>query len=794
MKFTLSWLKLFLNTDKSLSEIETKLTELGMEVEEVIDSAAALESFRAAKIIKAEKHPNSDKLSVCQVDNGKEILQIVCGAPNARTGIMVALAPIGSVIPLNGMEIKKTKIRDVESNGMLCSAYELKISNLDDGVIIELPETAKIGDAIAPIFGLDDIIIEISITPNRGDALGVYGIARDLAASGMGTLINPFKLHPDLILKPAAVKVENIEDAARFDLAYFENINNQGHVEFISKFLDAIGSKSISKIVDITNFMTFSFARPMHAYDGDKVKGAIKVRKAVTGEKFISLDNKEYSLCTEDLVVADEEKVLALAGVIGGLSSACDENTKNIILEVALFDPEIVAAMGRRYQIDSDARFRFERKIDPCFMDDALKIASQLILDHCGFTNAEYVSINNLNFEPKKVIYPKIMTEKLGGIKIKPNKVIKILENLGCKVKDLGDELEIIVPSYRNDIAIKQDILEEILRINGYNNIESASLPVPQSRISSDLKQKFFHKSKELLSLRGMNQAITLSFISSNIAQKYHELNEALFLQNPISNDIDYMKETLVPSLIEALERNAARSIDSLALFEVASTYHYYQAYTQKMMIAGVRAGKNVPKNIHSFPRNFDIFDIKADMFVLLELAGVKVESLQYSSSNLPSYYHPGKSSSLMQGKNILGFFGEIHPEIAKIYDINSEICIFELFVDNINFTQKKKTQKSGFNISPYQSVSRDFAFILDKEIAVSDLLLTIKSTNKELIREVSIFDIYEGVELGENKKSVAINILLQSLSKTLSEEELSLVSNKIIENVATRYKATLRG
>ena len=795
MKLTLSWLKEYLNTSASLEKICNKLTSIGLEVESVEDKAKILAPFTVAKIITANPHENSTKLKICQVQTSDSPtpLQIICGAANARTGLKVAYAPIGSVIPSNQMVIKKAKIAGVESNGMLCSARELSLGNEDAG-IIEIDEKWEIGSKITEVYALNDAVIEINVTPNRGDCLGICGIARDLAATEIGTLKNLEikKIAPQFSF-PIEVKNE-AESACNY--AAFRSIKNVKNCEspkWLKEKLTALGSNSISAIVDITNYVMLSLNRPMHAYDAKKIDGALEIRFAKNDEKFTSLKKEEYVLDEKILVISDSKKLVGIAGVIGSLNSSCDLETSEILLEAAFFAPFAIAYSGRKLNILSDARFRFERGVDENTCESGIDLATQLILEICGGEISE-TKIVGKKTEVKKVEFDLAKIKKLISVEVPSEKAVKILTDLGFGLEKIAAEKFLItIPSHRHDINGSEDLVEEVARIFGYDQIKKQILNQDQDdkmddKIVEKKEINILHKVRSYLASQGMIETINWSFVDANLVEIFAEKNEKLILKNPISIELNHMRPNLMIGLLESYKRNSLRNFSDLSLFEIGNVF----LDGQKLMISGIRAGKNKEQNHYHDNRDFDVFDVKKDFLDVLEIFGLRAESLQMISENSPKYYHPHRFAALKLGKNLIGYFGEIHPAIAKKFDLKNRVNAFEIFVDSLPTQQKSSTRKA-FVINDLQAVERDFAFLVNKDQAIGDLVKTIANCDKQLIKEVNIFDIFSGKNIAEDKKSVALRVRIQPIEKTLTSEEIDMISKKIIDAVEKFYGATLR-
>ncbi len=784
MKFTLSWLKEFLDTNADLKTITDKLTEIGLELESIENPADKLRDFVVAYILDARPHPDADKLQICTVDNGVDKLQIVCGAANARAGIYVVLAPVGTTIPSNNLKIKAAKIRGIDSNGMLCSAEELGLSCKSEGIIEVEASANDIGKKYYQVANLDDPIIDIAVTPNRGDCLGVYGIARDLSAAGIGRLkpINLPSISED-ISNPLTVSVSEASLCPKFIYRYFSNVQNKPSPSWLKNRLNAVGVNSVSALVDITNYISLSFARPLHVYDADKINGSLTVRKARDGEIISALNNKSYNLTASDLIVADTKEPVALAGIIGNVNSSCSLDTKNVLLEIALFDRNIVAESGRRLDILTDSRSRFERGIDPNFMEQADLIASGLILSLCGGQASKEICINNLDNKPKLLDFNYNLVEKLTGIKTSPEKISEILIALGFNSKEGVFE----VPSWRNDVTCTQDLVEEFARIYGYSHIPTLSLP-KDNNLLQDNSNGFYSKlSNARISLveQGLSEVITWSFMSSKKASLFTDIKENLKLLNPISSELDYLRPSAIPNLLDAIVSNNSRGYQDLGLFELGNNFTGTKPENHIYTTSGIRCGKAICRNVHEASRDVDIFDAKGDVFAALTALNIPTDSLKCDKSALP-YYHPGKSGTLKLGKDILAYFGQIHPTILKRFSIEIPVVAFEIFINNIPAAKAKSSfARKNLVLSNYQSSTRDFAFIIDEKISADEILKPIQKLDKNLIEEVIIFDIYKGKNVESGKKSIAFSVRIRAQDRTLTDNELDSLSNKIIETVA---------
>lgn len=798
MRFTLGWLKDHLDTTASLDEISATLTAIGLEVESVTDLSRDLASFTVAKITHAEKHPEADKLRVCNVQADIGELQIVCGAPNARAGIYVVLAKEGAHIPASGMVIKKTKIRGVESNGMLCSAAELGLEGDADG-IIELPEGVNIGDPAIEALGANDPVIEIAITPNRADCLGVRGIARDLAAAGLGTL----KALPDTSAiqgsfdSPISVSITS-EACPQFIGVYIKGVKNGKSPDAIRKRLEAIGQKSISALVDITNYITVDLDRPLHVYDAALLKGNITVRNAKAGESFKALNGKDYILGAGMCVIADEAGPLALGGVIGGEPTGCTENTTDVFLEVALFTSAHVAQNGRQLSIDSDARYRFERGVDPAFVEEGAKQAVRLITSLCGGQVSKPVIAGKSPETNHVIALGSNRVSSLGGVEVAADKIESILTALGFTCEKQGDSWSVTPPSWRADVEGEADLVEEVLRIHGYDHIPTTPLPkLPEiAKPALNLAQKRVHLAKRLLAARGMQEAVTWSFLPEAQSKMFGGGNEKLKLVNPISADLDTMRPSLLPNLLEAARKNAFRGFKAINLFEVGLQFADITPDGQRMVAAGIRTGETEQPHYKDMlysqgSRGVDAFDAKADALAVLQALGMHKTDI---TAHAPAWYHPGRSGALtLGGKIILGYFGELHPAVLEAFDIEGRACGFELLLDAIPAPRAKSKTRTALKASDFQAVERDFAFTVDDKVPAQEIIAAIAKAEKQLITDVRIFDVYTGKGVDEGKKSVAVKVTLQAADRTLSDADITAVSNAITAAAGKAFGGSLR-
>ena len=800
MKFTLGWLKDHLDTDASLDAIVERLTMIGLEVEGVADRAKGMENFVVARVLEAKRHPDADKLQVCTVDTGKGALQVVCGAPNARKGLIGVFAPEGSFIPGTGITLKKASIRGVESNGMLLSERELALSDEHDG-IVELESSAPVGSSAAAALGLADPVIEIAITPNRGDCLGVRGIARDLAASGLGKL-KPLLAGPvpGTFDSPIKVTLDFPSDAKSacpyFVGRFIRGVSNGESPKWLKDRLLAVGLRPISALVDITNLVSLDLDRPLHVFDAAKLAGDIRVRLATSGERMAALDGKEYDLGPAMTVVADAAGPQALGGVIGAEGSGCTEATTDVFVEAAYFDPSRTAATGRALSILSDARYRFERGVDPLFVKGGMEVATRLILDLCG---GEPSTLTVAGAEPewrRKILLRRWRVGALAGLDVPADEMERILTVLGCTVDRNGDAYDVKIPSWRGDIEDEAGLIEEIARIAGYDKIAPVSLPRPQAIPAPALsaEQRRRADARRLLAGRGFVEAVTYSFLPSAHADLFGGVPGTLRLVNPISADLDVMRPSLLPNLIAAAARNADRGIADARLFELGPQYAGDKPEDQSIVAAGVRAGQARPKAWTGAARPVDAFDAKADALAVLAAAGVPVERLQVAA-DAPSWYHPGRSASLRLGpKTLLGRFGEIHPRVLKAMGAKGPAVAFEVFLDALPKQKSKGTAKPLLRLANLQPLERDFAFVVDRAVAADALVAAVLGADKALIVGARVFDVFQGGSLGEDRKSLAVSVTLQPTDRTLTDADIEAVSKKIVDAAAKAVGAALRG
>ncbi len=796
MKFTLSWLTDHLDTAAPVDKIAETLTHIGLEVEAIEDKAKALAPFTVAYVVSAEKHPNADKLRVCIVDTGTEKLQVVCGAPNARTGMKGVFAHAGTTIPGTGVELKKSAIRGVESNGMLCSEREMGLSQEHDG-IIELAADAPVGQPFAEFMGLIDPVIEIKLTPNRPDCTGVRGVARDLAAAGLG------RLKPEPATKitarfnnPVSIGLQ-FDDASKSACPVFagrviRGVKNGPSPAWLQQRLKAVGLRPISALVDITNLISLDRARPLHVYDVSKLKGEIHARLAKPGETLNALDGKTYMLDAQMCVIADDKGVLGLGGVMGGESTGVSESTTDVLIESAYFDPVRTARTGRELGINSDARYRFERGVDPEYVTPGLDLAAKLIVELCGGEPSDVAIAGRAPDSKREITFDPALVERLCGIKMHQNEAMGILDRLGFRAI-VGTRVS--VPSWRPDIHGPADLVEEVVRIVGLDKIPSTPLPrnpsIPLPVLTP--MQKRVRQAKRALATRGLSEAMTWSFISQAQAALFGGVPEALILANPISAGLDAMRPSVLPGLLAAVQRNAARGVKDLGLFEVGPQFYGPEPGEQLTAASGIRIGAG-PRGWSKQSWNADAFQSKADVLAILEACGVSGEAAQITT-DAPAWYHPGRSGALRLGpKNVLAYFGELHPKILQAFDLTGPVAAFEVMLETLPAPKAKPTKtKPKLELPEFQAVERDFAFLVEAKVSAGEIIKAATSADRALIESVTVFDVYEGQGVEPGHKSVAIAVRLQPRERTLTEADIEMVSGKIIGAVAKSTGAKLR-
>ncbi len=792
MKFTLSWLKEHLDTQASLTEILEALTHVGLEVEGVENPAERLKGFRVARVLTAERHPQADKLQVLSVDFGEGPLQVVCGAPNARAGLVGVLGLPGAVVPANGMTLKVAAVRGIESNGMMCSTRELELGEDHDG-IIELPEDAPVGTAFADYAGLDDPVIDVSITPNRQDCMGVRGIARDLAAAGLGTLkpldavvaglpvLNPQGAGPD-------VRTEDAAGCPAFYGQIVRGVKNGPSPDWLQQRLKAVGQKPISALVDITNFVMFGLGRPLHVYDMAKLSGGLVARKAKDGETVLALNGKTYSLTDSMTVIADDTAVHDIGGIMGGEHSGCSDDTTDVLIECAYFDPEHIARTGQKLLLTSDARTRFERGVDPEFLDEGLAIATRLVLALCGGTPSEVTRSGTPPRVGAVVGYDPALAETLGGLAVAADRQRAILEGLGFAV---DADWNVTAPSWRRDVDGSADIVEEVIRIAGIDNVPSVPLPRTPgvATPTATPEQKLERRMRRTAAARGLNEAITWSFLPEAQAAVFG--GGAWTLANPISEDMKVMRPSLLPGLLAAAERNLKRGATSVRLFEVGRRY---LADKERLTLGVVLAGFKAPRGWQAGKAQpFTAFDAKAEALALLEAAGAPVANLQVMGE-AGAAYHPGQSATLRLGpKNVLAGFGMVHPSVLKAFDLDGAVAAVELYLDALPAKKATGFTRPAFTPPALQAVTRDFAFLVPAALPAGDLVRIVKGADKGAIVDARLFDVFTGAGVPEGQKSLAVEVTLQPGEKSFTDADLKAVADKVVA-AAAKLGATLRG
>jgi phenylalanyl-tRNA synthetase beta chain len=806
MKFTFAWLKEHLDTDRPLGEIADKLTMIGLEVERLEDKAKLLLPFVIAKVVEAKQHPNADRLRVCMVDTGDgKPIQVVCGAPNARAGMTGVFAPPGAFIPGKNITLGIGKIRDVESRGMLVSEAELQISDDHDG-IIELPDDAPVGTSFAKWAKLDDPVIEINLTPNRPDCAGVHGIARDLAAADMGK----FKDQAIKQIKgefPCPVQVKLDFGATpslcpAFALRLLRGVKNGPSPDWLQKRLIAIGLRPINTLVDITNFMTFDRGRPLHVFDAAKVKGNLTVRRARSGETLPALDGKTYKLDDTMCVIADDEGTESLAGIMGGEKTGCDETTTDVLIESALWEPPNIAQTGRKLGVNSDARYRFERGVDPAFMLPGLEMATHMVMELCGGTPSDVMIAGNPEPPEKIIDFPLSELERLGGLDVPLTDMRRVLNHLGFFVAGQGERVKIAVPSWRPDVEGKADIVEEVVRIVGVDQVPLVPFPrgeAPRKPVLTPIQVRT-RKAKRALAARNLVEAVTWSFIAKPQAELFGGGKPELALANPIAAELSDMRPSLIPGLVGAARRNTDRGFPDVALFEVGQIFRGDRPEDQFTAASGIRRALAKPSGIgrHWSKRDLnnevDAFDAKADALTVLIAAGAPAQALQVVPGG-PAWLHPGRSGTIQIGpQNVLGYFGELHPSALEKLDVEGPLVAFEVILEKIPEPKAKATRaKPALELSPFQPVERDFAFVVERNVKAADLVRAAFAVDRKLISGVTVFDVYEGTRIEPGKKSIAIAVTLQPRDKTMTDAEIEALAAKIVAEVGKRTGGVLR-
>ncbi|MEZ5815946.1 MAG: phenylalanine--tRNA ligase subunit beta [Hyphomicrobiaceae bacterium] len=810
MKFTLSWLKDHLDTTASLADIRRTLDQIGLEVEGIEDPSEKLGAFTIARVLEAKRHPQADRLQVLQVEiePGKPSVEVVCGAPNARAGLVGVFAPLGAYIPGTGITLEKKPVRGVVSNGMMLSEREMELSEDHAGIVdLDAKLAESVGRRYVDVLGLSDPVIEIKLTPNRPDCTGVRGVARDLAAAGLGTL----KPEPEIkgvegdYACPVEIKLDFPDGdntaCPCFAGRYIRGIKNGPSPAWMQKRLNAVGQKPINAVVDVTNYISIDRGRPLHVYDADKLVGAIRARMSRPGEQFLGLNGREYTTDDAMCVIADDRAVLGFGGILGGEDTGSTEETKNILIECAYFDPVRTAATGRKAGVQTDARYRFERGVDPAYIEPGLDLATRMMLDVAGGEPSKRSIAGAPPIKPFTVDFEFGRVEKLMGIKLADAEIRRTLEALGFVIEGSGPKFKVTAPSWRPDIHGPADLIEEVARIAGLESI--ASEPLPRltggvTRATLTEGQRRVRRARRALASRGFVEAVTWSFIKQEEAEHFGGGAEALQLANPISSEMTTMRPGLLPGLLAAVHRNHNRGFGDISLFEVGQAYRGDGEKDQLMAAAGVRAGA---VGLAGAGRHWDgaadaagWFDVKGDAVALLVALGFDASKAQITR-DAPAWYHPGRSGTLRLGpKVVLAHFGELHPATLKLMDIAGTAAAFEVFLDALPREKKRSRAKPPLAASDLLPVTRDFAFVLDKGVAAGDVLKAAQGADKALISGVKVFDVFEGGSLGSDQKSLAIEVTLSPSEKTLTDEDIDAVAKKVIAEVKRATGGEIRG
>ncbi len=806
MKFTISWLKDHLDTSASVDDVVDALNMVGLEVEGVEDPGRRLSAFTIAKVLTAEKHPNADKLQVLSVDTGAGApVQVVCGAPNARAGLVGVFAAPGTYVPGIDVTLGVGTIRGVESRGMMCSERELELSDSHDG-IIDLPADAPVGARFVDWAALSDPVIEIAITPNRPDCLGVRGIARDLAARGLGRLkeetLRPF--HSDFEC-PIPIALEFPEDKADacpvFAGRLVRGVSNGPSPEWMQKRLRAIGLRPISALVDITNYISYDRGRPLHVYDAAKITGTIRARLGRAGESFLGLDGKTYAVDEEMTVIADDAGVLGLGGIMGGEASGVTEATTDVLIESAWFEPNRTARTGRRTGINSDARYRFERGVDPAFVIDGLELATRYVTEICGGAPSRSLVAGAQPIDDRAIDLPLSEIKRLSGLDVPMAEITVILKMLGFWISGMGDTVKVAVPSWRPDVHGKADLVEEVVRIAGLDRVRPVPLPRGDSlpgRVLTPIQLRT-RRAKRGLAVRGMVEAVTWSFVSRREAETFGGGAATLTLANPISSEMSDMRPSLLPGLVAAAGRNAARGFSDVALFEVGQVFKGDRPEEQFIAASGIRKGTAVlsgeGRHWAGDAAPAGVYDAKADALAALEAAGMDTSKVQVVKG-APAWFHPGRSGTIQLGpKVVLGHFGELHPGVLDNLDVAGPVAAFEVILDRIPLAKAKPTRaKPPLAASDLMAVKRDFAFVVDEAVEAAQIVKAAQGAAKQVIGDVGVFDVYRGEHVGAGRKSVAIEVTLVPREKTFTDEDIEKIGKDVVAAVAKATGASLRG
>jgi phenylalanyl-tRNA synthetase beta chain len=799
MKFTLPWLKEHLATEASLAEIVDGLTMLGLEVEQVSARGADLSPFRVAEVTEVRRHPNAERLSVCRVHTGDHTVEVVCGAPNVHAGMKAIFAPVGATIPGTGDVLKRATIRGIESNGMLCSARELLLGE-DHAGIIELPGDAPVGRPASEAVKVEGPVIEVAVTPNRSDCFGVLGIARELAAAGLGALRSrDFDPVPAAFQAPLQITLDfpQGQEAAcpLFVGRVFRGLTNRPSPPWLQERLAAIGLRPISTLVDITNLVTMDLNRPLHVFDAAKLRGDIVLRCARPGERLLALDGKTYELDPEVTVIADRSGAISLGGIMGGESTGCTLSTTDVVLEIALFDPRRTAANGRRLGIESDARTRFERGVDPAMVLPGMEYATRLILELCGGEASAPIIAGAVPAGPRPFTFRLEQLKRLAGIALDQGVVEDHLRALGFRTERSGEEALVVTPpTWRHDVTMEADVVEELCRLHGYDRIP----PMPVRRTEAvghptlTAEQRARAAARRSLASRGLAEAVTWSFVEPELAERFG--GGAPALRNPINAELSVLRPSLLPNLLSAAVRNQNRDLRGVALFELGPRFFGPRPGEQEVTAGGIRVGRTHERHWAEAARPVDVFDVRADALAALTACRVKPDALRVVPEG-PAHYHPGRRGRLMLGpQTVLAEFGELHPAIARQMEIDGPAMGFEVFLERVPRPKPRASRaRPPLRASPFPPVDRDFAFVVDDEVTAEALLLAIRAADKLLIREVSLFDVYTGPGLEDGKRSLAVAVRLQAQDHTMSEAEIEAIAKKIVAAASKATGAVLR-
>lgn len=803
MKVSLSWLNKFFESPQSLGDVEATLNRIGLTVDTIENPADLLKDFCVVEIQGLEPHPNADKLKLCRVWTGNETLQVVCGDTTIYEGMKGVLARPGMYVPGLDVTLKPAEIRGVASQGMFCSSSELGLKDKSEGVI-KLDSTAEVGARYVDVMGMDDPVLDIELTPNRGDCTSIYGIARDLAAAGLGKLKAPeIKAIKEDFNETYTIKIdtgfEGGQGCPLFMGRIIKGVQNGPSPLWLQSALQAIGVRSISALVDVTNFMAYHLGRPMHVFDMQKLKGPLQVRFSKEGETLKALDEEEYTLPAQTLVIADDQGAVSIAGIMGGLESGCSFETTNVFLESAYFDPVLIAKTGQRLKIISDSRYRFERGVDPAMVAPGLELATQMIVELCGGKVSQVITSGAVPTISRTIAYKPSMVQSLGGMQVAVDEQNRFIKAIGCEIKEQGETWQVTTPSWRHDMEGAPDVVEEVMRLKGYDHIQLASLPdatldeaLPEALDVTD-RFELLNSLRRLLAGRGLNECETWTFIPETQAQRFGGFDPSHRLINPISQEMAVMRPSLLPNLIEGAVRNHARGLTNSALFEMGLRYGKQYPLDQENIVTGLRTQAVHGKHWLETTRPVDIYDVKADLLAVLDALGIGASKVQISTDAIPQWFHPGRSAVIQQGpKRILGVFGELHPQVLKDMDADGPMVAFEVYLDRIS-SKSKGHGKTYLTIPQLQGLNRDFAFILPEGVLAEKLIQAVQKSSPDLIESVDIFDVFRGKGIPDGMKSVAINIRLQPKDKTLTEQDLTDLMTAVTQRVNTELGGVLR-